>query len=107
MCRHNSAADALGLVSTQREPIESAVKASLDVKEEKRRAKEERRAKKRAEKVKEEGAADELAVDEDADAMDVDAKEDEEAEEKKRKRRKSDVAPAVEDGAIAMEGVET
>ncbi|KAH9955574.1 Nop domain-containing protein [Russula dissimulans] len=101
---YNPAADAVGLVSTQREPIESAVKAVLDVKEEKRREKEERRAKRRAEKAKEEGRASELAVDGDADAMDVDAKE--EPDEKKRKR-KSDVAAAVEDGAIAMEGVET
>jgi len=101
---YNPAADAVGLVSTQREPIESAVKAVLDVKEEKRREKEERRAKRRAEKAKEEGRGSELAVDGDADAMDVDVKE--EPDEKKRKR-KSDVAAAVEDGAIAMEGVET
>jgi len=97
---YNPAADAVGLVSTQREPIESAVKAALDVKEEKKRAKEERRAKRRAEKVKEEGPVSELAVDGDADAMDVDVEE--ETDEKKRKRRKSDVVGAVEDGAIAM-----
>src|SRR5260370_24811787 len=47
---YNPAADAVGLVSTQREPMEEAVKAVMDVKEEKRRAKEERRAKRRAEK---------------------------------------------------------
>src|ERR1700678_2181866 len=47
---YNPAADAVGLVSTQREPMEEAVKAVLDVKEEKRRAKEERRTKRRADK---------------------------------------------------------
>ncbi|KAI9432034.1 Nop-domain-containing protein [Russula earlei] len=100
---YNPAADAVGLVSTQREPIESAVKATLDVQEEKRRAKEERRAKKRAEMEK----AAELTADgdADADAMEVDGKEG--SDEKKHKRRKSDVVAAVEDGAVAMEGVET
>jgi nucleolar protein 58 len=95
---YNPAADAVGLVSTQREPIESAVKAALDVKEEKRRAKEERRAKKRAEKERV------SAVDGDEDAMEVDGavKEEEDTEEKKRKRRKSDVATAVADGAVPM-----
>ena len=43
---YNPAADAVGLVSTQRKPKEEAVKAVLDVKEEKQRAKEERRAEK-------------------------------------------------------------
>ncbi|KAH9991660.1 hypothetical protein BJV74DRAFT_414023 [Russula compacta] len=104
---YNPAADAVGLVSTQREPMEAAVKAALDVREEKRRVKEERRAKRRAEKEKA-GAEPEpepAAADKDADAMDVDEKEG--AEEKKRKRRKSDVANAVADGdAVAMEGVE-
>jgi len=94
---YNTAADAVGLVSTQREPMETAVKAVLDVKEEKRRVKEERRAKKRAEKEK---AAVESAVDGDADAMEVDGEEvkKEVIEEKKRKRRKSEVT----DGAIPM-----
>lgn len=98
---YNPAADAVGLVSTQREPMESAVKAVLDVKEEKRRAKEERRAKKRAEK---ERAAVESVVDGDADAMEVDKKEEEEerVEEKKRKRRKSEVATAAADGIVPM-----
>ena len=49
---YNSAADAVGLVSMQREPLESAVKAVLDVKEERWHAKEERRAKRWAEKEK-------------------------------------------------------
>jgi nucleolar protein 58 len=96
---YNTAADAVGLVSTQREPLETAVKAALDVKEEKRRAKEERRAKRRSEKTKVE------EPDEgEADAMDVDA---EEKDEKKRKRRKSDVVPALADDAVPMEDVET
>lgn len=98
---YNSAADAVGLVSTQREPMESAVKAVLDVKEEKRRAKEERRAQKRAEKEK---AKAEDAVDGDSDAMDVvkEERDDERTEEKKRKRRKSDGVTAVADGATPM-----
>ena len=92
---YNPAADAVGLVSTQREPMETAVKAALDVKEEKRRAKEERRAKRRAEKGKTE---DSVIVGE-ADAMEVDA---EEKDEKKRKRRESDVVTAPLDGAVPM-----
>jgi nucleolar protein 58 len=103
---YNPAADAVGLVSTQREPMEEAVKAVLDVKEEKRRAKEERRAKRRAEKEKvavaqEEAKPDVAAVDGEADAMDVDGEE--KVDEKKRKRRKSEVtsSAAVDDGAVA------
>ncbi|KAI0253129.1 Nop domain-containing protein [Lactifluus subvellereus] len=98
---YNSAADAVGLVSTQREPLESAVKAVLDVKEEKRRSKEERRAKRRAEKEKA-ATAEEAGQ---SDAMEVDVKE--EVVENKRKRRKSEVVPAVADGVVPMEGVET
>ena len=103
---YNPAADAVGLVSTQREPMEEAVKAVLDVKEEKRRAKEERRAKRRAEKERagaEPSAAAAAAVDGEADAMEVDG--DEGVDEKKRKRRKSEVTTtpsvAVDDGAVA------
>jgi nucleolar protein 58 len=94
---YNPAADAVGLVSTQREPLEEAVKAVLDVKEEKRRAKEERRAKRRSEKVKE-GTAESSAA---ADAMEVDGEEG--ADEKKRKRRKSEATTsmAVDDDANA------
>jgi nucleolar protein 58 len=103
---YNPAADAVGLVSTQREPMEEAVKAVLDVKEEKRRAKEERRAKRRAEKEKvavaqkEEEKPDAAAIDGDADAMEVDGEE--KVDEKKRKRRKSEVtsSAAVDDGAV-------
>jgi len=107
---YNPAADAVGLVSTQREPMEEAVKAVLDVKEEKRRAKEERRAKRRAEKERAGAEPSAAAVDGEADAMEVDG--DEGVDEKKRKRRKSEVTTtpsvAVDDGAVAkMEGVET
>jgi nucleolar protein 58 len=75
---YNTAADAVDLVPTQRDPLEVAVKVVLDMKEEKKREKEERRAKKRAEKAKS------MEVDE-ADAMTVDN-----AEGKKRKRRDSE-----------------
>lgn len=102
---YNPAADAVGLVSTQREPMEEAVKAVLDVKEEKRRAKEERRAKRRAEKgqaaaAQEEEKPDAAALDGEADAMEVDGEE--KVDEKKRKRRKSEVtsSAAVDDGAV-------
>ncbi|ETW84525.1 hypothetical protein HETIRDRAFT_416211 [Heterobasidion irregulare TC 32-1] len=76
---YNTAADAVDLVSTQREPMELAVQAVLDTKEEKRRAKEAKKAKKNAEKA----AKEQEEVH--ADAMDVD--EDEDSKEKKRKRR--------------------
>ncbi|KAH9970841.1 Nop domain-containing protein [Lactifluus volemus] len=106
---YNSAADAVGLVSTQREPIESAVKAALDVKEDKRRAKEERRAKKWAEKDMSGAKAEMVTADGASDAMEVDVEEDanEDGAEKKRKRRKSDV---LADGDVKMVrglGVET
>ena len=95
---YNPAADAVGLVSTQREPKEEAVKAVLDVKEEKRRAKEERRAKRRAEKAAAEPSA---SADGEADAMEVDG--DEGVDEKKRKRPKSEGATSmvVDDEAAA------
>jgi nucleolar protein 58 len=102
---YNSAADVVGLVSTQREPMEEAVKAVLDVKEEKRRAKEERRAKRRAEKEsaaakQEEEKPDVASVDGEVDAMEVDGED--KVDEKKRKRRKSEVtsSAAVDDGAV-------
>ncbi|KAI0347015.1 Nop-domain-containing protein [Trametopsis cervina] len=75
---YNTAADAVDLVSTQRDPLEAAVKATLDVKAEKKKAKEEKKAKKKT--VKEEKSDDE-------DKMDVD--ENEEESEKKRKRSSS------------------
>ncbi|KAJ7229151.1 Nop domain-containing protein [Mycena pura] len=82
---YNTQADAVELVSTQRDdPVAVAVKAVLDVKEEKKRAKEERKAKKAAEKEKvalAEGADDSVSMD-----VDGEAKKD-----KKRKRRESQV----------------
>ncbi|EIW61796.1 Nop-domain-containing protein [Trametes versicolor FP-101664 SS1] len=77
---YNTAADAVDLVPTQREPMEAAVQAVLDVKAEKKRAKEERRAKKRAEKG---GASSDVE-------MDVDGQEDKKEDKKKRKRRESE-----------------
>lgn len=83
---YNTQADHVDLVSTQRDdPMEVAVKAVLDVKEEKRRAKEERRAKKRAEKEKEKEKSSSPEGD-DSDAMEVDGID---KEKKKRKRRES------------------
>ncbi|KAJ7725079.1 Nop domain-containing protein [Mycena metata] len=86
---YNTQADAVDLVSTQREdPMAIAVKAVLDVKEEKRRAKEERRAKKRAEKEKSEEVGD-VSMDVDGAAEDEDKKA---KKDKKRKRRESEAA---------------
>jgi nucleolar protein 58 len=80
---YNTAADAvdveMDLVPTQREPLEIAVKAVLDVKEEKKRAKAERRAKRRAEKEA---------------GMEVDG---DDKQEKKRKRRESEAVNAKAD----------
>lgn len=87
---YNSAADAVDLVSTQRDPMEAAVKVALDVKEEKRKAKELRRAKKREEKVK----AESESVEPEDDDMDVDGEDSKAAKEKKRKRRESEPGPA-------------
>lgn len=88
---YNASADQVDLVPTQREhPMEIAVKVVLDVKEEKRRAKEERRAKKRAQKQKSE-----TAEPDEEDQMEVDG---ESKKEKKRKRRESEgVVPMDED----------
>ncbi|KAF7331831.1 Nop domain-containing protein [Mycena kentingensis (nom. inval.)] len=85
---YNTSADAVEVVSTQRDgPMAVAVQAVLDVKEEKRRAKEERRAKKKAEKEKAGGD----------EKMDLDGDEEEESKkDKKRKRRESEAAPEVE-----------
>lgn len=75
---YNASADAVGLVSTQREtPMDVALSAVASVKEDKKKAKEERRAKKKAEK--EAKTAEESAASADENAMDVDG------EEKKRK----------------------
>ena len=88
---YNTKADAVGLVSTQRDttaPVEAALKAVQDVKEEKRKAKEERRAKKRAEKEKV-GTADGAGAD--ADAMDVDEAKSIKKEKKEKKPKKEEV----------------
>ncbi|KAI0052592.1 Nop domain-containing protein [Auriscalpium vulgare] len=88
---YNASADAVDLVSTQREPMELAVQAVLDTKEEKRRAKEEKKAKRRAEKEKvntSEG---------DEDAMEVDS-EHKGSTNEKRKRRESAAAAVNDDG---------
>ncbi|KAG9317130.1 Nop domain-containing protein, partial [Chiua virens] len=78
---YNTAADAVDLVPTQREPLQTAIQAVLDVKAEKKKAKEERRAKRKAEK--------ERATESDSEKMDVDDEPKESKEEKKRKRRES------------------
>ncbi|KAJ6516371.1 Nop domain-containing protein [Mycena sanguinolenta] len=92
---YNTQADAVDLVSTQRDPMEIAVKAVLDVKEEKRRAKEERRAKKRAEKEKTVEVGDV--------SMDVDGDEDEEKKDKKDKKRKRRESEAANGHSAAVE----
>ncbi|KDQ65010.1 hypothetical protein JAAARDRAFT_167849 [Jaapia argillacea MUCL 33604] len=94
---YNTAADAVDLVSTQREkaPIEVAMQAVLDVKEEKRRAKEEKKAKKKEKRAKDDDG-------DDHEKMDVDGEEEKESKEKKRKRRES--AP---DGDVEMKTEET
>ena len=88
---YNTAADDVDLIPAQREPEKAAVQAVLDVKAEKKRAKEERRAKRRAEKEKgkkEESDEEAEAALPDGNAMDVDGEED--SKEKKRKRRESE-----------------
>ncbi|KAF8121339.1 hypothetical protein EV363DRAFT_947309 [Boletus edulis] len=98
---YNTAADAVDLVPTQREPLETAIQAILDVKAEKKKAKEERKAKRNAEKEK--------ATESDADMMDVDEGSKESKKEKKRKRRESgghnqtDVNEVKEDGETEAE----
>ncbi|TFK43076.1 hypothetical protein BDQ12DRAFT_642463 [Crucibulum laeve] len=88
---YNTQADAVDLISTQREdPMETAVKIVLETKEEKRKAKEERRAKKRAEKEKSVSVAREM------EEMDIDDVKDDK-KEKKRKRRESEMNGAAED----------
>lgn len=83
---YNTAADAVDLVPSQREPLEAAMKAVLDVKEEKRKAKEGKKAKQKAEK--EEPFAETEVI---ADGMDVDGHPKESKKDKKRKRRESEV----------------
>ena len=94
---YNTAGDAVvdEVLTTQRDPVHAAVQAVRDVKEEKRRAKEERRAKRRAEKEK--AKDEEPGLGEDEMDVDGDMDEKERKREKKRKRRESDaiVADAV------------
>lgn len=78
---YNTAADAIDLVPTQREPLETAIQAVLDVGAEKKKAKEERKAKRKTEK--------ERVIESDADKMDVEESKEGE-KEKKRKRRESE-----------------
>ncbi len=96
---YNTAADAVDLMPTQREPMEAAVKAVQDVKAEKKKAKEERKSKKRAEK-------EEIADGIDEARMDLDGEETKESKkEKKRKRRESeamDVDPEEVSGAVPL-----
>jgi len=85
---YNSKADEV-LLSTQREdPMAVAIKVVQDVKDEKKRAKEERRAKRKSQKAK---ASDDDEADSDVDsnAMAVDEPK-KEKKEKKRKRRESE-----------------
>ena len=87
---YNTAADAVDLVPTQREPMEAAVKAVMDVKAEKaekKKAKEERKAKKRAEKEQIAEGIEEARMDVDGEDEDEDK---ERKKEKKRKRRESE-----------------
>ena len=82
---YNTAADAVDLMPTQREPMEAAVKAVQDVKAEKKKAKEERKAKKRAEKEQIEDGIEEARMD-----LDGEEESKESKKEKKRKRRESE-----------------
>ncbi|OBZ71928.1 Nucleolar protein 58 [Grifola frondosa] len=94
---YNIAADAVDLVSTQREPMEAAVQAVLDVKAEKKKAKEERRAKKRAEKEAKEGGEEHMNGVAEV-TMEVDGEKDSK-KEKKRKRRESEANGDAEEKA--------
>jgi nucleolar protein 58 len=94
---YNTAADAVDLVPTQREPIETAIRAVLDVKAEKKKAKEERRAKRKSEKETE-------AESDGADKMDVDGESKESKKEKKRKRRESEANGQAETGEAKQDG---
>ncbi|KAI0773778.1 hypothetical protein C8Q74DRAFT_1368333 [Fomes fomentarius] len=88
---YNTAAD---LMPTQREPLEAAVKAVLEVKAEKaekKKAKEERKAKKRAEKEQIAEGIEEARMDVDGEDDEDESKPSKESKkEKKRKRRESE-----------------
>jgi nucleolar protein 58 len=109
---YNTAADAVDLVPSQREPQEVAVRAVLDVKEERRREKEAKKAKKRAEKeAKIEVDVDEENTD-DVSTMDVDGEQEKSknGKDKKRKRRESepttaDAEPKVSQCLVKLDNV--
>lgn len=96
---YNTAADAVDLVPTQREPVETALQAALDVKAEKKRTKEEKKAKKKAkEEVSTNGDAEDvqMQVDTNGHADDEGKEKSTDRKEKKRKRRESEVDGATE-----------
>jgi len=98
---YNVAADEADFVLMQREgnstAAEIAAKVVSDVKEEEKRAREERRAKKMAEKEKQKQKSGETEEGDEEDAMNVDG-ESKETKDKKRKRRESDKVPTPMDG---------
>ncbi|KZT13129.1 Nop-domain-containing protein [Laetiporus sulphureus 93-53] len=102
---YNTAADAVDLISTQREPLESAVAAVLDVNAEKKKAKEERRAKRRAEKEGKTAESEEAQVKENGQAASVEANGAEEEKEKKKKEKKR--KRHEDDGDVTMEDATT
>lgn len=81
---YNTAADAVDLVPAHREPLEAAMQVVLDVKEEKRKAREEKKARQKVEKEKQPIDAG------NAHEMDVDGEVKETKKERKRKRRESE-----------------
>ncbi|KAF8883440.1 hypothetical protein BD779DRAFT_1539941 [Infundibulicybe gibba] len=99
---YNTQADAVDLVSTQREsPMELAVKAVLAVEEDKKKAKEERRAKRKAEKAKKNAQPEEDGDEEDD--MEVDGESKKAKKERKRKRRESGIEAEEEEPAQETE----
>ncbi|KAL5488352.1 NOP58 [Sanghuangporus weigelae] len=102
---YNPSGDVVGLVSTQREPVDAAMKAVADVKAEKKRAKEERRAKRSAEKEEGKEIAGkvkaELAAD--GDAMDGKSKEEKREKKKKEKEKSKEKSPEKVTNGDAMD----
>jgi nucleolar protein 58 len=85
---YNTAADAVELVSTQREdPMQVALMAQAEVKEEKRKAKEEKKARKKAKEERKAAEDDEEDTDGDV-LMDADEEKEKKKKEKKEKKRK-------------------
>ena len=89
---YNVAADQVDFVPMQREGSSTAAEIAAKVKEEEKRAKEERWAKKMAEKEKQKQRSGETEDEDEEDAMNVDG-ESKEKKDKKRKRRESDKVP--------------